>query len=247
MAAILIGLIFLSSIGRGVVTDWLWFGELGFRGIFVKVIFTKVILFIVGFVVTSVLVGVALIVAKKASSGSVDAPIPESLVSVITKVILIGGVLASIILGIIFGSLFSGQWELFLRFTNAATFGISDPVYGRDISFFVFALPMYSFIQSWIFGVGVVCLIGSAIIAFGTYTMRGVSFTLTPALRNHFVIIGALLVLVASVGLWIDRLELVHSDGGVVFGATYADIHSKQPALLITSILGLLTAAGMIF
>ena len=198
LAAILIGLIFLSSIGRGVVTDWLWFGELGFRGIFVKVIFTKVILFIVGFVVTSVLVGVALIVAKKASSGSVDAPIPESLVSVITKVILIGGVLASIILGIIFGSLFSGQWELFLRFTNAATFGISDPVYGRDISFFVFALPMYSFIQSWIFGVGVVCLIGSAIIAFGTYTMRGVSFTLTPALRNHFVIIGALLVLVAS-------------------------------------------------
>ena len=247
LAAILIGLIFLSSIGRGVVTDWLWFGELGFRGIFVKVIFTKVILFIVGFVVTSVLVGVALIVAKKASSGSVDAPIPESLVSVITKVILIGGVLASIILGIIFGTIFSGQWELFLRFTNAATFGISDPVYGRDISFFVFALPMYSFIQSWIFGVGVVCLIGSAIIAFGTYTMRGVSFTLTPALRNHFVIIGALLVLVASVGLWIDRLELVHSDGGVVFGATYADIHSKQPALLITSILGLLTAAAMIF
>ena len=94
---------------------------------------------------------------------------------------------------------------------------------------------------------GVVCLIGSAIIAFATYTMRGVSFTLTPALRNHFVIIGALLVLVASVGLWIDRLELVHSDGGVVFGATYADIHSKQPALLIASILGVLTAAAMIF
>ena len=247
LAAILIGLIFALSMGRGILADWLWFGELGFSGVFAKVILTKIILFIFGFVVAVVSVGAALLVAKKISSGSIDASVPESLVFVVTKVITIGGVVASIILGVIFGSLFSGQWELFLRFTNAATFGVSDPLYGRDLSFFVFALPMYSFAQSWIFGVGVVCLIGSGIIAFATYTMRGVSFTLTPALRNHIVIIGSLLVLVASVGLWIDRLELVHSDGGVVFGATYADVHSKQPALLIASILGVLTAAAMIF
>ena len=247
LAAILIGLIFALSMGRGILADWLWFGELGFSGVFAKVILTKIILFIFGFVVAVVSVGAALLVAKKISSGSIDASVPESLVFVVTKVITIGGVVASIILGVIFGSLFSGQWELFLRFTNAATFGVSDPLYGRDLSFFVFALPMYSFAQSWVFGVGVVCLIGSGIIAFATYTMRGVSFTLTPALRNHIVIIGSLLVLVASVGLWIDRLELVHSDGGVVFGATYADVHSKQPALLIASILGVLTAAAMIF
>ena len=53
--------------------------------------------------------------------------------------------------------------------------------------------------------------------------------------------------LVSSAGLWIDRLELVHSDGGVVFGATYADVHSKQPALLILAILGVVTAAVMMF
>ena len=247
LAAILIASIFLISFGRGVFADWLWFGELGFKGIFVKVILTKVILFVTGFVIVIISVGAALFAAKRSSSGSIDAPIPDSVVSLITKVIFIGGVLAAIILGIIFGSLFSSQWELFLRFTNAASFGVTDPLYERDLSFFIFALPMYSFVQSWIFGVGVVCLIGSAIIAFATYTLRGVSFTLTPALRNQFVIIGSLLVLVASVGLWIDRLELVHSDGGVVFGATYADVHSKQPALLVLAILGVVTAAVMMF
>ena len=247
LAAILIASIFLISFGRGVFADWLWFGELGFKGIFVKVILTKVILFVTGFVIVIISVGAALFAAKRFSSGSIDAPIPDSVVSLITKVIFIGGVLAAIILGIIFGSLFSSQWELFLRFTNAASFGVYDPLYERDLSFFIFALPMYSFVQSWIFGVGVVCLIGSAIIAFATYTLRGVSFTLTPALRNQFVIIGSLLVLVSSAGLWIDRLELVHSDGGVVFGATYADIHAKQPALLILAILGVVTAAVMMF
>ena len=52
LAAILIASIFLISFGRGVFADWLWFGELGFKGIFVKVILTKVILFVTGFVVS---------------------------------------------------------------------------------------------------------------------------------------------------------------------------------------------------
>ena len=54
LAAILIGLFFALSMGRGILADWLWFGELGFRGIFLKVILTKIILFTFGFAVTAI-------------------------------------------------------------------------------------------------------------------------------------------------------------------------------------------------
>ena len=199
-----------------------------------------------GFVVTAILLGLSLLLINRKTSGPGGLPIPEDLAKIANRLVLIVSIIAIVVIGLIMGSFFSSKWELFLRFTNAASFGVTDPLYGKDLSFYIFELPTYSFIQGWALALGIIIGAATGVLAFANFTLRGVNFTLTPAIRNQLIIIGAFVVTIVSIGLWIDRLELVHSDGGVVYGATYADVYAKKLALLILSILGILVAAIMI-
>lgn len=244
--AIFLVLLFSLSIVRGIYSNWLWFGELNYTGVFLKVIVTRTLLFLSGFGIAALLLGVSLYAANRSTSGVGQATTPDGLFSIAKKLVLVGSILGILVVAAIFGTIFSSKWELFLRFTNAASFHYVDPLYNKDISFFIFELPTYSFVQGWVFSVAIVSLIGAGVISFVNFTIRGASFTLTPSLRMQAVITAALIVIIASVGLWIDRLELVHSQSGVVYGATYADIHAKQPGLLILSALGVVVAIAMI-
>jgi len=78
------------------------------------------------------------------------------------------------------------------------------------------------------------------------FTLRGTAFVLTNQLRNHLLVLGATAVLVIAGGYWIDRLELVRSEQGIVFGAAYADVYARQPAFLILCITGIVVALMML-
>ena len=247
IAIALVAILFvLASFARSIYTDFLWYGELGFRGIYIKVLTTRIALFAVGFIVTAILLAISLLTINRNTSGPGGLPIPEDLAKIAGRLLTIIAIAATLIIGIVMGSFFASKWELFLRFTNAANFGVTDPLYGKDLSFYIFELPTYSFIQGWLLAVAIVVGIASAVLAFANFTLRGVSFTLTSTIRNQLIIIGSIIVLIVSIGFWIDRLELVHSDGGVVYGATYSDVYAKKIALLVLSILGVIVAAAMI-
>ncbi len=247
IAIALVAILFvIASFARSIYTDFLWYGELGFRGIYIKVLTTRIALFAVGFIVTAILLAISLLTINRNTSGPGGLPIPEDLAKIAGRLLTIIAIAATLIIGIVMGSFFASKWELFLRFTNAANFGVTDPLYGKDLSFYIFELPTYSFIQGWLLAVGIIVGIASAVLAFANFTLRGVSFTLTSTIRNQLIIIGSIIVLIVSIGFWIDRLELVHSDGGVVYGATYSDVYAKKIALLVLSILGVIVAAAMI-
>ena len=247
VAIALVAILFvIASFARSIYTDFLWYGELGFRGIYIKVLTTRIALFAVGFIVTAILLAISLLTINRNTSGPGGLPIPEDLAKIAGRLLTIIAIAATLIIGIVMGSFFASKWELFLRFTNAANFGVTDPLYGKDLSFYIFELPTYSFIQGWLLAVAIVVGIASTVLAFANFTLRGVSFTLTSTIRNQLIIIGSIIVLIVSIGFWIDRLELVHSDGGVVYGATYSDVYAKKIALLVLSILGVIVAAAMI-
>ena len=246
VAVLVLAAIVLLTLLKGVYSDWLWFGELGFRGVYLKVLITRAVLFLVGFVAVISVVGLSVLFAYRVTSGPISIDVPDGLVNLTKRAIWIGALLAVIVLAIIMGTIFSSKWELFLRFTNAASFGIQDPMYGRDISFYVFALPTYAFTQGWIFSVFLMSIAASAIISFINFTVRGTSFTLVPSLRNQIAILGAIAILIAVLGLWIDRLQLVNSENGVVYGATYVDVNAKKHAFLALSVLGILASVGVV-
>ena len=247
--AVIIGLIVLFgliSFGRGIYTDLLWFEALELRSIFVKVAVTRIALFVIGAAITAIILSASFWVAHYHTRGEVTLPLPEDVSGFVSRMVVWGSVVVVLILSLIFGSALSSQWELFLRFTNAASFGQTEPVYGQDLSFYIFTLPVYSFIQGWILGVGIVTLIGTVAIHFVNYTLRGASYEFSGRIIFHLSIIGAAIMLTIAAGHWFDRYALALSEDGAVFGAAYADINARRPALLIMTIVAVAAAILML-
>ena len=243
--AVIIGLIVLFGIfsfTRGIYTDLLWYEALDLRSIFIKVAVTRIALFGIGAVIAAIVLSVSFRFAYVHTRGSVTLPLPEDVTGFLSRIVVWGSIIAVLLLSLIFGSVLSSQWELFLRFQNAASFGQTDPVYGQDLSFYIFNLPIYSFLQGWILGLGIVTLIGTVAIHFINYTLRGASYEFTGRVIVHLSVIGALMMLTIAAGHWFDRWALVLSEDGAVFGAAYADLNARNPALLIMTIVAVAVA-----
>ena len=252
LAVVVIVLFSLIVFGRSVYTDWLWFDNLGYRGIFVKVLLTRITLFAVGTAAMAVLAGASVFAASRLSMGRIALPLPDDLLSFTRRALASISAGVVVVLAVIFGTIMSGRWEVFLRFSNAAPFGQAEPVFGQDASFYVFTLPMYSFIQGWLLGMLLLTLVVTIAYYFLRYSMQGLRLDLNaPGVRIHLSILAALVMFTIGFGHWIDRWELLLSAEGAVFGAAYADVNARMPAMLIMTIIavgaGLLMLANTYF
>ncbi len=248
-AGVIIGLLVLFGIfsfGRGIYTDLMWFESLGFRPVFVTVTVTRISLFIIGTLSTAIILTASLWVAHRFSVGEVNLPLPPEMAISLRRAVVWGAVVITIVLSLIFGSVLASQWELFLRFTNSVPFGQTDPVYGRDLGFFIFNLPVYSFIQGWIMGIGIVTLLATVALNFVNHSLRGVGYEMSGARLVHISIIAAVIMVTIAVGHWFDRWALVLSEDGAGFGAMYTDLNARQPALLIMTIVAAAAAVMML-
>ncbi len=251
-AIVAIVVISLFIFGRGVYTDWLWFDNLGYRGIFVKVLTTRITLFVVGAVTMSVLAGISIFAASRVSTGRITLPLPDDLLAFMNRALTGISIGVVALLSLVFGGIMAARWEIFLRYSNAAPFGQIDPVFGRDVGFYVFTLPMLSFIQGWLLGVLLLILIATVAYYFLRFSMQGLSLNLNiTGVRIHLSVIAALVMFTIAFGHWIDRWDLLLSDEGAIFGAAYADVNARMPALLIMTAIavgaGLLMLANTYF
>ena len=238
--AVILGIVLLFvvlTILRGIYTDWLWFGELGFRGVYVKVLITRVALFVMGGLAFGAIAGVSLYFANRVSEGPEELPLPQATRDILRGLIRWGVVAATVLLGVIFGVIAASEWELFLRFWNGVSFGTSDPVYNKDVSFYVFNLPLYGFLQGWVLGATIVVLLATVGLYFVKYSFRGVGFVITSGLKIHVSVLAAVIMFALASGHWLDRWGLLLSDRGAVFGVAYVDENALKPALLIMTII----------
>src|SRR5437667_320821 len=124
-----------------------------------------------------------------------------------------------------------GYWGVFLRFLYHVPYGANDPLYDKDIGFYLFALPAYVVIKNWM----LLTLLLSALFAGAIYWVRGhIEYdaqrrSMSPtAIAHGSVLLGFFFVVKAwSYGL--DRYLLLYHDNGVVVGASYTDIHVELP------------------
>ena len=245
--AVLVALILLFvllSFLRSIYTDLLWFNALGFKSVFVKTLTTRIVLFVIGAVLFAVPFGISLYICRRLSGGPIEAPMPEEVANFLRKATFWGIVAAVIIVSVIFGSIFASRWEMFLRYSSAVSFGEVDPVFGKDLSFYMFTLPTYSFVQGWALGAAIMVLVGTLALYFVNYSLRGVGFQLSNGLKIHVSILGAIILFVVAGGHWLDRWELLLSGQGAVFGAAYTDLHARKPALFILTIIA--SASGIL-
>ena len=237
---VIVGLILLFaalSFFRSIYTDLLWFDSLGFRAVFIKILTTRAILFAIGALVFSSLLGLSLMIAGKSSAGPITLPLPPEAIVFLRRLVIGVSVAATLLIGLIFGGVLASRWELFLRYTNGVSFNQSEPVFNLDISFYVFTLPLLHFLQGWFLGVFILILLGSFALYFVRANLRGERLTFTRGLMIHVSVLGALIMFVIAWGYWLDRFGLLLSEQGAVFGAAYTDIHARMPALIVLMII----------
>ena len=237
-------LVLISWWAKTAYTDWLWFGQLGFRDVFFKIFVLKAGLFMGGALVAASALSMNLFLAYRFSHGESTLSQPED-VKRLLWALVVGSAFLTVVIGTLaLGDAVSERWETFLFFFNRVSFGISDAQFSLDASFYVIDLRMFHFIQGWFLGLVITCIVTSFAFYIAVYGVRGLGFVLTPRMLGHAAAMGAWLMLVIAIGHALQIYELVLSDNGVVFGATYTDVHARIPALSLLTVIALLAMAG---
>ncbi|MCX7855748.1 MAG: UPF0182 family protein, partial [Anaerolineae bacterium] len=130
----------------------------------------------------------------------------------------------------------SSGWLNFLLFRHAVPFGLADPIFGRDVSFYIFRLPVYGLLAGWFLALFILSLLG-ALVAYGT----------AGALRDqgpiaHLSVLGALTLALIAAQYHLARFRLLISSRGAVFGAGYTDVHARIPIYNLLTIVLLVAA-----
>lgn len=138
----------------------------------------------------------------------------------------------ALILSLGFGWIVSQNWSKILLYFHSTPFNSKDPLFGKDISLYIFSLPVWELLAFWLMGL---CLYGFISVTL-TYLLSGDSLSqgifpgFSPPQQRHLFGLGGCLMLVVALSYWLSRYELVYSPRGVSFGASYADVKVQLPA-----------------
>ena len=231
---------------RSTYADLLWFNSLGVRDVFTTGLVTRVVLFVVGLLVSAAALGGAHRFAFHHSWGPTVLPFSNQAIRWMRWSIIGGMIGIASVAAFSFASALASRWEMFLKFLNSTPFEISDPQFGLDVSFYAFSLPVLHTIQGWLMGLAIVVLVTTAGIYMLIFSARGINPIITGASRNQFAVVGALLMVTIAAAHFLDTYETLFSPTGAVTGATYADVTARLPALRLLSFVALVSAAIML-
>jgi len=237
-------------------TDWLWFGEVGYRHVFLTMLQSQGTLFTLAFVASALWLAFNLSTAVRAigtlrpvfrTREGIELTLPGGRQ---LRSIALG---AAVLLAVLVGLFVAGQWEIWLAWRFGVPFGESDPILGRDVGFYVFSLPFLQLVRR----VGQTLVIVAALASAGIYLVSGsltsgfpARLSMTPAARKHLALLGAAFLLLLAWGAWLHRAEHLVDSTGTIHGASYADVYGRMPAallLMVVSIAGAVLAAVQAF
>lgn len=254
---LLIFLVFLALAALGSLatfyTDILWFTQLGYRSLFFKRWVVSAAVFIVAFTIAAIIFAGNGLLAWRRSQDIAAGTQPRFGVwlNFVTRNGIIAGAL---LMSALFAFALSGQWNEILLFFNGQSFGLPDPIFGRDVSFYMFRLPVYRLAQGWLLMILFVALVATWFIylapQLGNLKREAIGRLIrVSAMMQHLAVLGGLLLLVWSVSYALNIYDLLYSPTGITFGAGYTDIHALlwayrlQMATLILAGLALLLQA----
>ena len=239
-------------------TDWLWFGSLEFRGVWLDVLGTRVWLAVVfALLFVALLLPNLLIAGRTAGSSRLPHPAGEG-VEVVRRLVDRRPLLAR----------GSSRWCCRCRSAprrraigtsgscSATTFrfGVTDAQFGQDVGFYVFRLPLLAFLADWLFAaLAVITLVtvaahflaGGIRLPVNDQPVRG--GVLSGAMKAHVSVLLAALALVKAAGYWLDRYELTLHGAGRRHGAGYTDVTAELPAIHLLILISVVAAGLLAF
>lgn len=252
---LIIPLVLLALIGlplfAGFYTDWLWFQEVGYQSIFTTLLLTKLSLGILAALLVSALLWLNFKLALRFSAAQ------SRLVRFITinnqrlpapdfaRAAERWSLPVSILIGLISGLQVWEFWEAVLLFRHRTAFGETDPIFGRDIGFYFFTLPLLENLSQLIFLVLIAAFVGTLILygLRGGFEFKSSAITVERAPRIHLFALAAGFCLLLAFRAWLETPNLLFSNTSPITGAGYTDLNARLPLIKIEIFVAVLMAA----
>ena len=164
------------------LVNWLWFSSIGYLQVFLTTIGAKAVVFFTVLTATAVILWLnGLLAARFASRQPIQAVAasgwkpagnaPPGLFTLMRdrvpwSLVVAGG---AGLLALLVAAEEAGNWGTFLQFFYHVPYGVDDPLYNKDIGFYIFSLPAYILIKNWM----LLTLVLSALFAGTIYWARG--------------------------------------------------------------------------
>ena len=231
-------LVFLGSRLLTYYTDWLWFSDLNFTSVYFTRILASGLTFLAGVAVFwLILAGNIALAARLNGQGRaspLDAVAQSALGFRVTPLLYVG----SAVIAVFAGLAIRFQWNEILLFLNQTAFGLADPIFNRDVSFFIFSLPIWKALRSFLLTAFAFALIGSMLVS-------GLNWQAW--FENRKIKLHMSLLVIAILGLiaWqyqLQGFDLVYSARGAVFGGGFTDVYAQLPIFRALTVVTLVIA-----
>ena len=226
----------------GFYTDFIWYDSLGLAKVFTTRVWASFLLFLAGALIFWLFFAINLWIMRRIEpDGLDDTPIDQVAsafgLRIMPVLLSIGAILA-----VFMGMTAAAYWEEFLLFLNQSDFGLTDPLFGRDVSFFLFTLPVWQMLRGWLMSTVILTLIGTVVVS----GMGWRGWHIRKAVLVHLAILGSLILVLFAWQYRLDALQLVYSARGAVFGAGYTDVNAQLPAYNILFVITLIAAVLLV-
>jgi len=258
LAAIIVVILIVLGLADELLVDLLWFGVLGYRSVFLTQLGAQITIFALVWFVTFVAICASGFVALRLSEERerlrivrrseemTEVNLPELIRALGDRIpwrLLVAG--AAILLGLFAASGEASSWDVYLKGFYAAPFARTDPAFGKNLGFYVFALPL---LEDWR-DLFMLILFLTAVVTGIIYWARGaLDFRESPpriagGAAAHFSVLLAVFFVQRAMNYWLARFELLLHSNGVVYGLRYVDHVLWEPGLWLLVALSLVAAA----
>ena len=232
----------------GFYADWLWFKSVDFTSVWTTVLTTKIFLFVVAGLLTSSIILLNIIIAYKRRPLYVPLSIEADNLERYRAQIepIKRWVVLALAVGLFYfaGTSGSAMWESWLLFKNSTSFGVKDPQFNMDISFFAFKLPFYQTLIAWAISTLILAIIAAAVVhyLYGGIRLQVQEDRTTVAARVQLSVLLGGVVLMKAVAYWFDRYQLALKESKLITGLTYTDVNATLPAKAILAAIAVVCA-----
>ena len=251
-------LVVISAVSK-LYADWLWFGSLNFGGVFKTTLLTRWGLGIAVFLIAFIFIFANLLLTRKYLNQRLELtnedgreiifdeqPTWETMLKSANTGWVFG--VMSFVLALALGFLAAGKWIIVQQYFNRLAFNLKDPIFNRDIGFYVFDLQFYQVLYNLIMPILVFTAIAVGIVYLLMAAFKLIDFNLKELNwpKAHMILILSLIFLCKSWGYKLASYGILYSNNGVVYGAGYTDVHARLMAYKILIIVTILVAAVLI-
>jgi uncharacterized membrane protein (UPF0182 family) len=230
--------------------DWLWFESHGIASVLWTVLISQFGFgLLVGVLFFLLTFGFLNRVHKKTSHLPIllsdqvrrEVPLLDFMAGNLKLIILI----APLVLAFMTGLVMAQQWEIILQYLNASPYGEVDPIFGKDISFYFFILPLWLLVKSLLWETMIVVSLGVGLIYFfKRFIYVGpTGVVVLPDAKRTFSGLAGLFFLLFASGFYLQGYELLTEGGSLISGIGFADDNGKIPLLNLLTVVSLISAA----